>query len=195
MAEPRRRDSAQTRGIILRTARTHFAARGFDQVTVRAIAADAAVSPNLITRYFGGKAGLFTAATEAELHLADALPGPRAALGRRIAAHVVGRWEGRPGDDPLLMMMRAAMSDPAAAARMAEFYRCQATVPLVEHLRTADARERAAAVSALIMGTVVQRYVLAAGPAATADPDAVQGWLAHALQQLLTGRSFPTLAP
>lgn len=193
MAEPRRRNSAQTRGLILQTARTHFAARGFDHATVRAIAADAGVSPNLITRYFGGKPGLFTAATEADLHIVDVLPGPRAGLGRRIAAHVVGRWEGRPGDDPLLMMMRASMSDPVAAARTAEFYRRQASAPLAEHLGTADARERAAAVSALIMGTVVQRYVLRAGPVATADRDAIQGWLAHALQQLLTGRSFPVL--
>ena len=189
----RPRDSARTREVILWSARAHFATRGFDRATVRAIAADAGVSPNLITRYFGGKHGLFIAATDLDLHIVDALPGPRATLGRRIAAHVLTRWEGTPGDDPILTMLRAAMSDATAAARMAEFFREQAALPVVQHLGTADARERAAAVSALILGTVVQRYVLRAGPVAVATRGGAEDWLAHALQQLVTGGSFPPL--
>lgn len=176
--------------MILLTAREHFATRGFDHATVRSISTAAGVSPNLITRYFGGKSGLFTAATAADLHIVDVLPGPRSRLGRRIAAHVLGRWEDHPGDDPLLTLMRAAMADPAAADRMATFYRDQAALPLAEHLGTADGRERSAA---LILGTVVQRYVMRAGPLATASRAAAEDWLAHALQQLLTGRPFPAL--
>lgn len=192
-AVPRRRDAARTRELILTTARAQFAARGFDRSTVRAIAAGAGVSPNLITRYFGGKDGLFTAATDLDLHIAEVLPGPREGLGRRIAGHVVGRWEDHPDDDPVLTMMRAAMSDAAAAAELAEFVRHQAALPLAEHLATPDARPRAVAVSALILGTIVHRYVFGAGPLATLDRAVVEDWLAHSLQQLLTGPEFPAL--
>lgn len=193
MAGGRQRDAAATREAILRSARSRFATVGFDRSTVRAIAADAGVSPNLVTRYFGGKHGLFIAATDVDLHIVDVLPGPRSRLGRRIAHHTMRRWEDRPGNDPLLTMMRAAMSDATAAARMAEFFRDQAARPLADHLGTPDARERSAAVGALIMGTVVQRYVMATGPVATADRREVEDWLAHGLQHLLTGRALPSL--
>jgi AcrR family transcriptional regulator len=190
VAEPRPRDAARTRELILTTARRHFAVHGFDRATVRVIAADAGVSPNLITRYFGGKRGLFAAAAETDLHIEEVLQGPVDRLGARIAAHVVARWEGQPGDDPLLMMMRASMSDPDAAAHMAGFFRLQASVPLARYLSSDDAAERAAAVSSLIMGTVMQRYVMRAGPVAGASADEVCGWLACGLQLLLTGGEF-----
>jgi AcrR family transcriptional regulator len=185
VAAPRRRDAESTRQRIVTTARRNFAARGYDRATVRMIAAEAGVSPNLITRYFGGKQGLFSAATEVDLHVVDILAGPKNKLGHRIAAHTVARWEASPGDDPLLTMLRAAMNDPTAAAHMAEFFRVQASEPLTRHLGGRHADERAAAVSAFIMGTVVQRYVLHAGPMAQATPAELTGWLGRALQRLL----------
>jgi AcrR family transcriptional regulator len=193
VAETRPRDAARTRELILTTARRHFAVHGYDRATVRVIAADAGVSPNLITRYFGGKQGLFAAAAETDLHICEALQGPVSQLGERIAAKVVARWEGQPGDDPLLMMMRAAMSDPGAAEHMASFYRRQASQPLARYLSSDDADERAAAVGSLIMGTVIQRYVMRAGPVAGASADEVRDWLACGLQLLLTGGEFSRL--
>ena len=100
-----------------------------------------------------------------------ALQGPVSELGARIAAHVVNRWESPPGDDPLLMMLRASMTDPEAAAHMADFFRRQATEPLARDLGGTDAAERAAAVSSLIMGTVIQRYVLGIGPLTATTSD------------------------
>jgi AcrR family transcriptional regulator len=190
----RPRDAAATRDRILSAARRHFATTGYDRATVRAIAADASVSANLITRYFGGKRGLFRAATDADLHLADHLRGPLADLGLRIATEVVGRWEGKPGDDPLVTMMRAAMSDPGDARYMAEFFRRQAFVPLAEHLAGEDSGERAAAVGAFLMGVVVQRYILRAGPSAEASAADVTAWMADVLQLLLVGDPLHQLA-
>jgi AcrR family transcriptional regulator len=194
VAEQRPRDAATTRDRILSAARRHFATAGYDRSTVRAIAADAGVSANLITRYFGGKRGLFRSATDADLHLADHLRGPLADLGLRIATEVVGRWEGEPGDDPLVTMMRAAMSDPSDALYMAEFFRQQAFVPLASHLAGQDSGERAAAVGAFIMGVVVQRYILRAGPSAEASAADVTAWMADVLQLLLVGDPLHRLA-
>jgi AcrR family transcriptional regulator len=187
VTDPRPRDAARTRERILATARQHFSAHGYDRATVRTIAAGAGVSPNLITRYFGSKRGLFAAAAETDLHIEEVLQGPVSQLGGRIAARVVARWESQPGDDPLLMMMRASMSDPDAAEHMASFFRHQTSQPLARYLGSGDADERAAAVGSLIMGTVIQRYVMRAGPVAWASADEVRGWLACGLQLLLTG--------
>jgi hypothetical protein len=107
---------------------------------------------------------------------------------------VVNRWESPPGDDPLLMMLRASMTDPEAAAHMADFFRRQATEPLARYLGGTDAAERAAAVSSLIMGTVIQRYVLGIGPLTATTSDGARAWLGTALQLLLTGGQFSPLS-
>lgn len=187
------RDASRTRARILATARAHFAQHGFDRATVRAIATDAGVAPNLITRYFGGKQGLFDHAAESDLGVRDVFPGPRSELGARIAAHVVARWETSPGDDPLLMMLRAASGDPVIAVQTAAYFRQHAAGPLAEHLGGGDGPERAAAVGALIMGVVMQRYVLAAGPVAEAAADDVSRWLGEAVQRLVGGEPMPAL--
>jgi AcrR family transcriptional regulator len=193
--ETRPRDAVRTRALILGTAKRHFAVHGYDRATVRSIAADAGVSANLITRYFGGKQGLFAAATEVDMQIGMTLRGPVSELGPRIAGHVVTRWESQPGDDPLLTMLRASMTDPAAAAHMADFFRRQATEPLARYLGGSDAGERAAAVSSLIMGTVIQRYVLGIGPLAATTADGIRAWLGTSLQLLLTGGQYSPLSP
>src|SRR3954452_8016420 len=60
-AAPRPRNAQATRQMILDQARRLFAQNGYAATTVKAVSVAAAVSPNLITRYFGGKEGLFLA--------------------------------------------------------------------------------------------------------------------------------------
>ena len=115
----RRRDARRTRQRLIEVAGRHFAEHGYDGTSVRAVATEAGVAANLITRYFGGKAGLFAAATTIDLHARAALPGPPQALGDRIARGVVQRWESADAADPLLMMIRSprACGGPGKAAR------------------------------------------------------------------------------
>ena len=89
----RRRDAQRTRQRLIEVAGRNFAEHGYDGTSVRAVATEAGVAANLITRYFGGKAGLFAAATTIDLHARAAFPGPPQALGDRIARGVVQRWE------------------------------------------------------------------------------------------------------
>src|SRR5215469_13203345 len=89
----RRRDARRTRQRLIEVAGRHFAEHGYDGTSVRAVATEAGVAANLITRYFGGKAGLFAAATTIDLHARAVLPGPPDTLGDRIAYGVVDRWE------------------------------------------------------------------------------------------------------
>src|SRR5690349_22622878 len=111
----RRRNAHRTRQRLVEVAGRHFAEYGYDGTSVRAIAAEAGVAANLITRYFGGKAGLFAAATTIDLQVRAILPGPPAALGDRIARGAIQRWESADAADPLLMMLRSAGTSPSAA--------------------------------------------------------------------------------
>lgn len=188
----RRRDASASRERILASARTQFAATGYDRSTIRVIAAAAGVSPNLVTRYFGCKQQLFAAATALELGLEAVLPGPRDTLGARIAAHVVARWEGQGGEDPLLSMVRAAACDEQVAAEMSRYFTDQAARPVLAVLDGPDAHDRVALIGATLLGMSMVRYVLRTGPIAAAQPAALATWLGGVLQTLLEGDLGPT---
>jgi len=196
---PHRRDARRTRDRLLVVAGRHFAQYGYDGTNVRAVAADAGVTPNLITRYFGGKAGLFAEATSLRLDVPAVLPGPPETLGRRIATRVVARWETADAADPLLMMLRSAGTSAEAATALGEFFAEQAARPLGAHLAgtlgcpAEAAADRVAAVQALILGVVTSRYVMPRGPLAEATPDALTAWLGDQLQRLLDGPPPPPL--
>ena len=196
---PRPRDAERTRQRLIEVAGRHFAERGFDGTSVREVAAGAGVAPNLITRYFGGKAGLFAAATTIDLGVPAVLPGPRPELGARIAGRVVDRWENAGAADPLLMMLRSAGTSPAAAQALGEFFTEQATRPLAAHLARETgcapdaAADRVAAVGALIMGVVLSRYVMRRGPLARAPAAQLVRWLGDRLQVLLDEPAPPAL--
>jgi AcrR family transcriptional regulator len=70
--QPRRRDSARSRELLLAAADQLFGERGFERTTTREIAERAGVDAALIARYFGSKSGLYIAALRAET--GDATP-------------------------------------------------------------------------------------------------------------------------
>jgi AcrR family transcriptional regulator len=199
--ERRPRDAQRTQQRLIEVAGRHFAEHGFDGSSVRAIATEAGVAANLITRYFGGKAGLFAAATTIDLQARAVLPGPPGTLGGRIARRVVERWEAAGAADPLLMMMRSAGTSPAAAEALSKFFAAQASEPLIEYLiatvgcTARDAADRASAVGALILGVVTNRYIMRSGPLAQADRAALTRWLGDRLQRMLDDPPSPPLRP
>lgn len=194
------RDASLTRGRILAAARCSFARHGYDGTTVRGVAADAGVAPNLITRYFGGKEGLFRAATAGHLNVQAVLPGPPGELGSRIAANVVRRWDLADGADPLLMMLRSAGNSEETARALGEFFDREGARPLAAHLEAelgytaAEAEASAVAVGALIMGVVTMRHVTRTGPLAAAGSAAAEAWLGAQLQRLIDRPAGPSPA-
>ncbi|WP_433566985.1 TetR/AcrR family transcriptional regulator [Nocardia sp. CA-151230] len=183
------RNAAATRQRILEHAQRQFAEHGFTAVTVKGVADAAGVSPNLITRYFGGKDGLFLAATQVEIPVSDSFDGDRATLGSRLAASIVQRWCDAPGQDPLLVLQRASGERPEAAEALAAFLDCNSLEPLHRYLRNsglddADARNRAAAIDAFVLGVSTRRRVLRAE---LGDPADLQAWLGSTIQRLADG--------
>jgi AcrR family transcriptional regulator len=199
MAEPpaRSRDAAATRDQLAHAARPLFAAHGYEATTVSQIARAAGFSPNLITRYFGGKEGLFLAATKAKLDLDAVLVGGIGGFGQRLADQMVDGWEQGDGD-PLLALLRS--SRPAALVALGEFLEDQATAPLTRALTAwgcteTEASGRANAIQSVLLGTLVTRRMLQTGAVAAATGDGLREWLADVLQRLVEGGSPRGLDP
>src|SRR5205809_7681332 len=117
---PRRSDA--TRAAILGAARERFAADGYERATIRAIAADAGIDPAMVMRYYGSKDKLFTAAAEFDLRLPDLTTVARTRLGETLVGHFLDRWE---GDETMLALLRAAVTNESAAEKMRAIFATQ----------------------------------------------------------------------
>lgn len=195
---PRRsRNAARTRELIVAAARKVFSEQGYEAATVRQIAVEADVAPNLITRYFGGKAGLFQAASNIDLGVVAAVEGPFESLGARIAGTVLARYETGPTADPLQMLARSAGTPNGAG--LGGYFADQAARPLVEVVARhwagdrQRAADRVAAAGAFILGVIMSRYVLHEGPLAHTDEASLERWLTHGLQQIFDDPETPSL--
>jgi AcrR family transcriptional regulator len=188
-APPRERNAAATKQSILDQARRQFALLGYRATTVKSVADAAGVSPNLITRYFGGKEGLFLAAAQVEIAVEPAFAGELASLGARLAASIVQRWSGQQGEDPLLVLQRAAGERPEAAEALAGFLDARSLEPLRRYMRASgladeEADARAAAIDAFVLGVSTRRRVLRSD---LGDSRQLQEWLATSIQRLADG--------
>lgn len=182
-----------TRAALLQAARRIFLAEGYEQSTVRAIAAEAGVDAALIAYFFGSKRGLFSAAMALEVDpataLRDLLPGPPDELAARILKRLLSVWDDPASGSPLRVLMVAAGTEERAAVMLREYLQREMLDPLAEHLAgTLDAREanaRASRASLVLLGLIQARYVLAVEPLASAEPDEVQRLVVDLLQHAL----------
>jgi AcrR family transcriptional regulator len=179
---PRRSDA--TRSAILAAARERFAADGYERATIRAIAADAAIDPAMVMRYYGSKERLFAAAAEFDLRLPDVTAMPRSQVGTRIVGHFLSRWE---EDETLMALLRAGVTNQAASERMQAIFADQ-VAPAVAALRpdSAQAPVRAGLVVTQILGMALCRYVLQLPPVVNMTRDDVIAWLGPTVQRYLT---------
>src|SRR3954451_2939215 len=116
---PKMRNAADTKAAILAAARTRFAAEGYRSASIRAVARDVGVDAALVVRYFGSKPELFAAATDIALRVPDLADAPVDEHGERLVEHFLSRWDaGTPEGQVLLILLRSAASDAAAAAGM-----------------------------------------------------------------------------
>ncbi len=180
----RTRRSDATRAAILAAARERFAADGYERATIRAIAADARIDPAMVMRYYGSKDKLFAAAAEFDLRLPDLAAIPRSRLGATIVGHFLDRWE---GDETLLALLRAALTNEAAAERMRSIFATQLG-PAVSRLglTPAAARTRAGLVSTQLLGLGLCRYALRLPPVVAMSRADIVAWLGPTIQRYLT---------
>ena len=173
--------SENTRRAILEAAREAFAVRGFEQTTIRAVAAEAGIDPSMVMRYFGSKAGLFTAAATTDLLVPDLRPVPPGKRGEFMVRHFVERWERSPGDDTLVFLLRTAVTNDAVAGQLQARFDDLITKPLAA-LGHDDAERRGALIGAQLLGLALCRYVLHLEPIGSADVQDLVAGIAPAVQ-------------
>jgi len=187
----RRPGESGAREAILEAARDAFAAGGYERATIRGVGRAAGVDPALVLHYFGSKRGLFEAAMRLPFDPAEALPrilaGDPDTVGRRLAEFAVGIWEREETRRVLLGVVRAAASDPGAAAMLREVVGRELFSALATSLPGPDPQLRANLAASQIVGLGMARHVIQVQPLASADPAALVEWLAPTLQRYLTG--------
>lgn len=183
--ETRPRRSDATRAAILRAARERFAADGYERATIRAIAADAGIDPSMVMRYYGNKERLFAAAAEFDLRLPDLKGVPPSELGTAVIQHFLERWE---GDETLTALLRAGVTNPAAAERMREIFAEQLGPAVSAVVRSPEeVAMRAGLAATQVLGVALCRYVLCLPPVVAMDRAALIAWIGPTLQRYLVG--------
>ncbi|MEV0287397.1 TetR family transcriptional regulator [Kribbella sp. NPDC050820] len=176
------RKSDRTRAAILAAARERFGADGYERATIRAIAADAAIDPAMVMRYYGNKEKLFAAAAEFDLRLPDLGGVPRDELGEALIRHFLTRWE---GDDTLRALLRAAVTNESAAERMRELFAAQ-LAPTLRELKVDQPAVRAGLIATQTLGLALCRYILELGPVTALTHDQLAAVLGPTLTRYLT---------
>jgi AcrR family transcriptional regulator len=151
----RAHDSAASRRALLDAGRALFVEVGYERATTREIGERAGVDPALISRYFGGKEGLYLAAiAEGPLGVGAEQVDfePQALIARLLA-----RWDER-GHSPV----SRALASPALTDDVRELVRAvvgeRLVEPLIGQLRGSPQAElRAELLIALALGVSVTR--------------------------------------
>jgi AcrR family transcriptional regulator len=190
----RRPGSSGTRQLILDAARARFAKDGYAGATIRKIAADAGVDASLVMQFFGSKNELFAAVmsiTPTSLtRFSDAFDGPHDTVGERVTRSFFAVWDGDPRDSqPLLAMLRAAISSEQATGPFRDFIQSRVTDALAPRLQDdEDATIHAGLVASMLVGVIVGRRIVGVGTLADADLETLIGLIAPAVQSILDAR-------
>jgi AcrR family transcriptional regulator len=177
--------SEGTRRTILDAARSAFAARGYEQTTIRAVAAQAGIDASMVMRYFGSKAGLFAAAATIDLDPPDLGTAPARRRGEVLVRHFVSRWERDPSEDMLVFLLRTAVTNESVAEQLQATFDRMIVAPLVA-LGYSDAERRGALIGSQLMGLALCRYILRLEPLASLSNEEVVAGVAPAIQRYLT---------
>ncbi|MFG2087905.1 MULTISPECIES: TetR family transcriptional regulator [unclassified Spirillospora] len=184
----RRPGPTETREKIIAEARDLFAEKGYDGVSLRAIARAAGVDPALVHHFFGNKEGVFVEAMRFPMDPSVLLPRimsyPRERLGEAMVHTFLDVWHDEERRAPLLAMLRSAMTNERAAALMREFI---ASALFGRAKQATDAPWLAIqAAAGQMIGIMILRYVLRIEPMASASEEELVGLVAPTLQRYLS---------
>jgi AcrR family transcriptional regulator len=177
--------SEGTRRAILSAARAMFAAQGYELTTIRAVAARADVDASMVMRYFGSKAGLFTAAVTMDLEVPDLRSAPADRRGELLVRHFVIRWDNPIPGDELIAMLRTGVTNESVAGQFQAIVSRQLIEPIAA-LGDKQAAERATLIMTQMLGLALCRYVLRFEPLASQPVDDVVAAVAPSVQRYLT---------
>lgn len=193
----RRAGDSGTRGAILESARQQFAAHGYDNATIRAIAAGAGVDPALVHHFYGTKERLFVSAMQLPVVLSEFIAAALASesrpaavtTGEHMVASALELWEHEEAMGPFQALLRSAVTSDRAAAMLREFLTEAILAPVATATRgdPASAPFRASMVASQMLGLAMARYVLKFGPVAQASRAELVAAIGPTIERYLTG--------
>ncbi len=163
-------------------ARHRFMAEGYQDVTMRAVAADAGVDVALVSYYFESKHGLFAAALALPVNPLERI-GPALAVADDEVADSLLRtflsvWDDPETGTPLRAVAAAAVAD-ANLARLVREMVTRELLPVIG--ARIGSPQRAGAIVTTMAGLIFTRYLLRLEPIASLPPDGVVALLGPVL--------------
>lgn len=181
---PARRDAEATKAAILRAARHFLARQAHADITLKAVAERAGVSPPLILKYFGNKDTLFSQVMSFETDASALLDAPLTDLGGHMVRQVLVS-QTRQGADPLLRIVFAPLhGDQGDILR--ENFRTQVTDRLAARLSGPDAGLRAELAVGTLLGLGVMFGIARGTHLRALDVEAIVERYAPLVQAQLT---------
>ena len=113
--KPKKSDLARER--IRDAARKIFSEQGYEGTTIRAVAAEAAINPAMVMRYFGNKEGLFADVGTLDFKGEFLITVPPDRLGKALVTHVLNLWGDERDGAALAAITRASLSNEMARER------------------------------------------------------------------------------
>ncbi|WP_016910259.1 TetR family transcriptional regulator [Streptomyces xiaopingdaonensis] len=180
-----------TRERILASARAEFAGRGYDKASIRAIARGADVDPALVHHYFGTKEQVFGAAVEGALAPVLKVPDALAAstpdgLGEAVARTFLDVWENPETCEPLVAIVRSAVSNEQAAAVFRGLITKNLMSRVAGLVSVPDPEFRVELAATQLVGAALLRYVIKIEPLASRPLEDVVARIAPIVQRHLT---------
>ncbi|MFI0238540.1 TetR family transcriptional regulator [Streptomyces sp. NPDC016845] len=181
-----RRDAEATKAAIVKAARHLLARHPHGDITLKAVAERAGVSPPLVLKYFGNKDALFSRVMNFEADVETFLDAPLEDLGAHMVRHVLTGQAER-GADPILRIVFAPLHGEQGEI-LRENFRTQVSARLARRLPGGDAGLRAELAVSMLLGLGVM-YGIARGPhVRAADIEEVVTRYAPAVQSTLGAR-------
>jgi AcrR family transcriptional regulator len=185
----RRQGYSSTREDIIRSAQKLFAERGFRGATMRAIAMDARVDAALIHHFFTSKEGVFSAAVGDAFRpgqiLEAVLPAGPGEVGGRLVRAFLALWDDPKTRDPMLAVVRSAVSYDDAARLVSDFVTTQVIGHVVKLHAASDKELRTTLIGSQVIGMLMVRYVIKIEPLSSLAPDAVSALLGPVIDRYL----------
>lgn len=179
-------DPDVTRRAILDAAAAAFAAAGFEQATIRSIAARAGVDPALVHHHFGTKEELFVAAHELPISPGRLVEILRTDTGESLGPRVVRLYLQAAPSEPLESLIRSAMTNDTARSMLREFVE-RGILDIVEpELDAPDARFRLALCASHLVGILMMRKLVGIDAMREADEDRLVAVVGATLDHYLT---------
>ena len=191
--------SSDTRERILTCARELFARNGFENTSIRAVAAAANVDSALVHHYFGTKQQLFGAALQLPIDPMEVLGPLRATpvdeLGLKLPSVLLPLWDSKLGP-ALIATLRSILTGPEVEL-VRSFFREIIVAEIAARVDdpTGTGILRAEFVATQLVGVVMARYILELEPFASLPAEQIAETIAPNLQRYLTGDLPHWLAP